>query len=163
PADAGDLEACARACGRLYRRTEARPADAAHGATGCRARARGGDSGGRRQRRSGRRPEGRRAPRAASGCRQDRLHGLARDGGGGPPAPATQMGSLISTAHREKVHGFVEAADGEVTTGGEVADGPGAFYPPTVIAGLDNASTVAQEEVFGPVVVAIPFEDEADA
>jgi acyl-CoA reductase-like NAD-dependent aldehyde dehydrogenase len=82
---------------------------------------------------------------------------------GDPLDPDTQMGSLISTAHREKVHGFVEASGGDVTTGGVIADGPGAFYPPTVIAGIDNASTVAQEEVFGPVVVAIPFEDEADA
>jgi acyl-CoA reductase-like NAD-dependent aldehyde dehydrogenase len=82
---------------------------------------------------------------------------------GDPLAPETQMGSLISTTHREKVHRFVAAAGGEVTTGGEIADGPGAFYPPTVIAGLDNSSAIAQEEVFGPVVVAIPFEDEADA
>ena len=51
------------------------------------------------------------------------------------------MGSLISTAHREKVHGFVEEARGEgaeVTTGGAIGDGPGAFYPPTVIAAGDN-------------------------
>jgi acyl-CoA reductase-like NAD-dependent aldehyde dehydrogenase len=82
---------------------------------------------------------------------------------GDPLAPETQMGSLISTAHREKVHGFVASAGGEVTTGGQPVDGPGAFYPPTVIAGADPASTVVQEEVFGPVVVALPFEDEADA
>jgi acyl-CoA reductase-like NAD-dependent aldehyde dehydrogenase len=82
---------------------------------------------------------------------------------GDPLDPETQMGSLISTAHREKVHGFVSAAAGEVTTGGKPADGAGAFYPPTVIAAVDHSSTVVQEEVFGPVVVAIPFEDEADA
>src|SRR2546421_448570 len=82
---------------------------------------------------------------------------------GDPLDPETQMGSLISTAHRAKVHDFVTAAAGEVTTGGELADGAGAFYPPTVIAAVDHSSTVAQEEVFGPVVVAIPFEDEADA
>jgi aldehyde dehydrogenase (NAD+)/betaine-aldehyde dehydrogenase len=82
---------------------------------------------------------------------------------GDPLDPDTQMGSLISAAHRDKVHGFVDAAGGEVTTGGAITDGPGAFYPPTVIAGVDNASRVAQEEVFGPVVVAIRFEDEADA
>jgi len=82
---------------------------------------------------------------------------------GDPLDPATQMGSLISTAHRQKVHGFVESAGGEITTGGTIGDGPGAFYPPTVIAGVDNSSRVAQEEVFGPVVVAVPFEDEADA
>jgi acyl-CoA reductase-like NAD-dependent aldehyde dehydrogenase len=82
---------------------------------------------------------------------------------GDPLDPETQMGSLISETHRAKVHGFVEGAGGEVTTGGAIGDGPGAFYPPTVIAAVDNSSTVAQEEIFGPVVVAIPFEDEADA
>jgi acyl-CoA reductase-like NAD-dependent aldehyde dehydrogenase len=82
---------------------------------------------------------------------------------GDPLDPETQMGSLISERHREKVHGFVAEAAGEVTTGGAIGDGPGAFYPPTVIAAVDHSSTVAQEEVFGPVVVAVPFEDEADA
>ena len=82
---------------------------------------------------------------------------------GDPLDAETQMGSLISVAHRDKVHAYVEGAGGEVTTGGRVVDGPGAFYPPTVIAGVDNRSTVAQEEVFGPVVVAIPFEDETEA
>src|SRR6266436_3561879 len=82
---------------------------------------------------------------------------------GDPLDPETQMGSLISAAHRDKVHAFVADAGGEVTTGGEIPDGPGAFYPPTVIAGVDSGSTVAQEEVFGPVVVAMPFADEAEA
>ncbi|HET8605645.1 MAG TPA: aldehyde dehydrogenase family protein [Gaiellaceae bacterium] len=85
---------------------------------------------------------------------------------GDPLDPETQMGSLISTAHRDKVHGFVEAgrADGgEVVVGGESPDGKGAFYPPTVIAGLGNDSVVAQEEIFGPVVTVIPFEDEKGA
>jgi acyl-CoA reductase-like NAD-dependent aldehyde dehydrogenase len=82
---------------------------------------------------------------------------------GDPLDPETQMGSLISNAHREKVHCFVSSATGKVTTGGKPADGPGAFYPPTVIAAVDHSSTVVQEEVFGPVVVAIPFDDEADA
>ena len=77
----------------------------------------------------------------------------------------TQMGSLISTTHREKVHGFVESAreDGaEIVTGGTPGE-VGAFYPPTVIAGVDNRTLVAQEEIFGPVATIIPFEDEADA
>ena len=85
---------------------------------------------------------------------------------GDPLDAETQMGSLISTGHREKVHGFVESAreDGaEVTTGGSPADGPGAFYPPTVIANTSNDIRAAQEEIFGPVVTVIPFEDEADA
>ena len=84
---------------------------------------------------------------------------------GDPLDAETQVGSLISTAHREKVHAFVEGArreGAEVLTGGEPGD-TGAFYPPTVIAGVDNSMTVAQEEIFGPVVTVIPFEDEADA
>jgi len=85
---------------------------------------------------------------------------------GDPLDAETQMGSLISEAHREKVHGFVEGArtDGaEIVAGGEPAEGPGAFYPPTVIAGVTNDSTVAQEEIFGPVVTIVPFEDEKEA
>ncbi len=85
---------------------------------------------------------------------------------GDPLDPETQMGSLISQAHRDKVHGYVEQGRGEgaeVVLGGEPAEGNGAFYPPTVIAGVDNAMSVAQEEIFGPVVTVIPFEDEAEA
>lgn len=85
---------------------------------------------------------------------------------GDPLDAETQMGSLISMAHRDRVHGYVEQGRGEgaeVVLGGEPTEGPGAFYPPTVIAGVDNAMSVAQEEIFGPVVTVIPFEDEADA
>jgi aldehyde dehydrogenase (NAD+)/betaine-aldehyde dehydrogenase len=85
---------------------------------------------------------------------------------GDPLEGDTQIGSLISLAHRERVNGFVEralAAGGEAVTGGSLPSGPGAFYPPTVVAGLDNSAEIAQEEVFGPVVTIIPFEDEADA
>jgi acyl-CoA reductase-like NAD-dependent aldehyde dehydrogenase len=83
---------------------------------------------------------------------------------GDPLDPDTQMGSLISQSHRERVHGFVDRArnaGGEVLTGGE--PGEHAFYPPTVVAGLENTAEIAQEEVFGPVVTIIPFEDEKDA
>jgi acyl-CoA reductase-like NAD-dependent aldehyde dehydrogenase len=85
---------------------------------------------------------------------------------GDPLDPETQMGSLISTAHRDKVHGFVEAGrtDGaEIVAGGAPGEGQGAFYPPTVIAGVANDALVAQEEIFGPVATVIPFEDEQDA
>ena len=85
---------------------------------------------------------------------------------GDPLDSETQMGSLISTAHRAKVHGFVEEAraeGAEVTTGGAIGDGAGAFYPPTVIAPAANDLRAAQEEIFGPVVTVIPFDDEADA
>jgi acyl-CoA reductase-like NAD-dependent aldehyde dehydrogenase len=76
------------------------------------------------------------------------------------------MGSLISEPHREKVHGFVETGrdeGAEVVTGGEPLAGDGAFYPPTVLARVESDQTVAQEEIFGPVLAVIPFEDEADA
>jgi acyl-CoA reductase-like NAD-dependent aldehyde dehydrogenase len=85
---------------------------------------------------------------------------------GDPLDPETQMGSLISQSHRAKVHGFVDGArdeGAEITTGGQVGDGPGAFYPPTVIANAGNQMIAAQEEIFGPVVTVIPFDDEADA
>jgi aldehyde dehydrogenase (NAD+)/betaine-aldehyde dehydrogenase len=85
---------------------------------------------------------------------------------GDPLDPETQMGSLISAAHRDKVHGFVEqgrSEGAEVVAGGEPTAGKGAFYPPTVLAQVENAMAVAQEEIFGPVVTVIPFEDEKDA
>jgi acyl-CoA reductase-like NAD-dependent aldehyde dehydrogenase len=85
---------------------------------------------------------------------------------GDPLQPETQMGSLISQTHRDKVHGFVEAGreeGAEVRLGGEPGNGAGAFYPPTVLAGVDNRMVVAQEEIFGPVVTVAPFEDEKDA
>jgi acyl-CoA reductase-like NAD-dependent aldehyde dehydrogenase len=83
---------------------------------------------------------------------------------GDPLDAETQMGSLISEAHRERVHSFVEGAreeGGEIVLGGE--PGEHAFYPATVVAGVESSSTIAQEEVFGPVVTIIPFEDEKDA
>jgi acyl-CoA reductase-like NAD-dependent aldehyde dehydrogenase len=85
---------------------------------------------------------------------------------GDPLDEETQVGSLISTEHRDKVHGFVERGreeGAEVVTGGEAGNGKGAFYPPTVLAKVQNSMTVAQEEIFGPVVTVIPFEDEKDA
>jgi acyl-CoA reductase-like NAD-dependent aldehyde dehydrogenase len=85
---------------------------------------------------------------------------------GDPLEQDTQVGSLVSEAHRERVHGYVERGreeGAEVVAGGEPRDGKGAFYPPTVLAKVDNAMTVAQEEIFGPVATVIPFEDEKDA
>jgi aldehyde dehydrogenase (NAD+)/betaine-aldehyde dehydrogenase len=85
---------------------------------------------------------------------------------GDPLDAETQVGSLISEAHRDKVHGYVERGreeGAEVVTGGSIGEGKGAFYPPTVLAGVENGMSVAQEEIFGPVVTVIPFEDEKDA
>jgi acyl-CoA reductase-like NAD-dependent aldehyde dehydrogenase len=85
---------------------------------------------------------------------------------GDPLDDETQMGSLISQAHRDKVHGFVETGreeGAEVAAGGHRLDGDGAFYPATVLTNVQNTMKVAQEEIFGPVVTVIPFEDEAEA
>ncbi|HET7759157.1 MAG TPA: aldehyde dehydrogenase family protein [Gaiellaceae bacterium] len=85
---------------------------------------------------------------------------------GDPLDAETQVGSLISAEHRDRVHGYVETGreeGAEVVTGGEPGDGKGAFYPPTVLAQVDNSMRVAQEEIFGPVVTVIPFDDEKDA
>ena len=78
----------------------------------------------------------------------------------------TQVGSLISTEHRDKVHGLVEQGREEgadVVAGGRPLEGKGAFYSPTVLAKVDNRMAVAQEEIFGPVVTVTPFQDEKDA
>jgi acyl-CoA reductase-like NAD-dependent aldehyde dehydrogenase len=85
---------------------------------------------------------------------------------GDPLDAETQMGSLISQAHRDKVHSYVEqgrAEGAEVVTGGSPMDGDGAFYPATILAQVSSPMAVAQEEIFGPVVVAIPFSDEKEA
>jgi acyl-CoA reductase-like NAD-dependent aldehyde dehydrogenase len=85
---------------------------------------------------------------------------------GDPLDPETQMGSLISAGHRDKVHAFVGQGleeGAEVVSGGSKPDGAGAFYPPTVLAKVDNRMIVAQEEIFGPVATVIPFADEKEA
>jgi len=78
---------------------------------------------------------------------------------GDPTADATEMGPLISAAHRETVAGFV---DGSPLFRGDVPDGAGYWYPCTVVEAT-NDDRVAREEVFGPVAALIPFDDEADA
>ena len=78
---------------------------------------------------------------------------------GDPEDDATEMGPLISAAHRETVASFV---DGEPLFRGDAPDGKGFWYPCTLVeAGPDDR--IAREEVFGPVAALIPFEDEADA
>jgi acyl-CoA reductase-like NAD-dependent aldehyde dehydrogenase len=79
---------------------------------------------------------------------------------GDPAVEASQMGPLISAAHREKVASYVPAA---VAIRGTVPSGPGWWFPPVVLAPVDPGAPVATEEVFGPVVAVIPFTDEADA
>jgi betaine-aldehyde dehydrogenase len=85
---------------------------------------------------------------------------------GDPFAEATNLGPLVSATQRERVHGFVSrAVDAGARTerGGELPAGPGAFYPPTVIAGAAQEAEIVQEEVFGPVVCVLGFSGEDEA
>jgi betaine-aldehyde dehydrogenase len=78
---------------------------------------------------------------------------------GDPSLDETEMGPLVSAAHRETVASFVEA---EPVFQGDVPEGRGFWFPCTIVEATNN-DRVAREEVFGPVVAVIPFEDEADA
>ncbi|MEE1650316.1 aldehyde dehydrogenase family protein [Brachybacterium sp. J144] len=79
--------------------------------------------------------------------------------------PATQVGPIQNRAQLERIAALVgEAAPAaDVLTGGATLDRPGFFFPPTLLAGVSNTDPIAQQEVFGPVVAAIPFEDEEEA
>ena len=86
-----------------------------------------------------------------------------------PDAEGVEMGPLASFHHRERVAAFVDRAraeGGRVLCGGAAPTGAefdeGAFYLPTVIDGLPASAASCQEEAFGPVLVALPFQDEAD-
>jgi betaine-aldehyde dehydrogenase len=86
-----------------------------------------------------------------------------------PDAPGAKLGPLSSFAQRERVERYVESArseGGEIVAGGERPSDPrlaqGAYYLPTVIAGLTNAASVCQQEIFGPVLCALPFDGEED-
>jgi acyl-CoA reductase-like NAD-dependent aldehyde dehydrogenase len=78
---------------------------------------------------------------------------------GDPSLDETEMGPLISAAHRATVASFVE---GEPAYRGKTPDGPGYWYPCTIVE-AGNDDRIAQAEVFGPVVAVIPFDGEADA
>ena len=81
---------------------------------------------------------------------------------GNPLDEATQMGPLISEAQRETVASFV-TGDAPVAVQGSAPDGDGFWFPPTVLCPVSNDDRAAREEIFGPVVAVIPFDDEADA
>jgi aldehyde dehydrogenase (NAD+) len=85
---------------------------------------------------------------------------------GDPADPQTIMGPLITEGQRHKVDGIVKRAaqaGAKVAVGGHPIDGPGFFYAPTVLTNVDPDSEVAQDELFGPVLVVIPFDDDDDA
>lgn len=86
-----------------------------------------------------------------------------------PEAPGAQMGPIASFRHRETIERMIAGAkaDGvEILAGGERPDArtlaDGAFYLPTVLVPRDNSVSICQEEIFGPVICALPFDDEDD-
>ena len=132
-----------------------------------------------------RRSPGRRRGRAVGGVRQRRpglLRALADPGRGvgarrvhvrpdkrgrgirvgDPLDESTQMGPLISAQQRATVGSYVP--DGApVAARGSAPDGPGFWFPPTVLSPVDPADRAVREEIFGPVACVIPFRDEAEA
>ncbi|MFD5521893.1 aldehyde dehydrogenase family protein [Streptomyces sp. NPDC127066] len=80
---------------------------------------------------------------------------------GDPSDERTQMGPLISRTQLERVRSYVDADAPGIR--GKAPEGPGFWFAPTVLTGVDPGARVAVEEVFGPVAVVLPFEDEADA
>lgn len=81
---------------------------------------------------------------------------------GDPADPATDMGPLISAAQRDRVSSYV-TPDIPMAARGTVPAGPGFWFPPTVLTPRDPGCPAATEEIFGPVAVVLPFDDEADA
>jgi len=88
---------------------------------------------------------------------------------GSPDDDATRIGPLVSAAQRERVRGYIEKGVAEgarvVTGGAEPPDGldRGFYVRPTVFADVNPTMTIAQEEIFGPVLSVIPYDDEDDA
>jgi acyl-CoA reductase-like NAD-dependent aldehyde dehydrogenase len=78
-----------------------------------------------------------------------------------PRDEASEMGPLISAEQRAMVAAYVD--DAEVAFRGSAPDGPGFWFPPTVVIPKDHTAPVFRDEVFGPVVAVVPFEDEAEA
>ncbi|MEV6816888.1 aldehyde dehydrogenase family protein, partial [Micromonospora sp. NPDC051296] len=78
-----------------------------------------------------------------------------------PADESAEMGPLISAGHRDRVAGYVDGA--RVAFTGSCPDGPGYWYAPTVLFAESPADRHWREEIFGPVVSVLPFDDEADA
>ncbi len=86
---------------------------------------------------------------------------------GDPLDPNTEIGPMATAAHRERVENYIEKGRGEarLVAGGGRPKGldKGWFVEPTVFAHMTNDATIAQQEIFGPVLSVIPYDDEADA
>ncbi len=97
------------------------------------------------------------------------VEALAETMGGvtlGGPDEQCDIGPLISEAHRRRVDGFVtraQAGGATVITGGTVPDRDGWFYPPTLVTNAAQSSEIVRDEIFGPVLVVVPFDTEAQA
>ena len=81
---------------------------------------------------------------------------------GDPLDESTQMGPLISAGQRESVAAYVDG-DAPVAIRGSAPEGPGFWFPPTVLCPVSNDDRAAREEIFGPVACVIPFADEVEA
>jgi acyl-CoA reductase-like NAD-dependent aldehyde dehydrogenase len=81
---------------------------------------------------------------------------------GDPLDASTEMGPLISASHRSAVASFVDEG-APVAFRGTAPDGPGFWFAPTVLCPVDPGARAAREEIFGPVAVVIPFDDEEEA
>jgi len=93
---------------------------------------------------------------------------MASIGANDPTDPGTICGPVISRVQRDRIQGYLDLAveeGGKFATGGGVDRGKSAGFwiEPTVISGLDNSARVAQEEIFGPVLVVIPHDGDDDA
>ena len=76
--------------------------------------------------------------------------------------PSSGLGPMISSAHRDRVLSYVQrgvADGGSLLFGGDAIDDPGAYLRPAIIVGARHGDAVVQEEIFGPVLVAAPFDD----
>jgi aldehyde dehydrogenase (NAD+) len=91
---------------------------------------------------------------------------------GDPASPETFLGPVINAKQRDRILGFVDrarASGAEITTGGHVPTtlsaelANGTYVMPTVVAGVNNSHEIAQTEVFGPVMVVLPYRDEDEA
>jgi acyl-CoA reductase-like NAD-dependent aldehyde dehydrogenase len=81
---------------------------------------------------------------------------------GDPLDDSTEMGPLITADQRESVASYLDDA-APIAIQGSAPDGPGYWFPPTVLAPVSNDDRAAREEIFGPIAAVIPFDDEEDA
>jgi succinate-semialdehyde dehydrogenase/glutarate-semialdehyde dehydrogenase len=92
--------------------------------------------------------------------------GLSKAVMGDPRDPATTLGPMARIDLRDELHDQVErsvAAGARLVMGGEIPEGPGAFYPPTLLASVEKGMAAYHEETFGPVAAVIAARDVDDA